>query len=78
MPCDTIGAIRARIRTVAPNLVQMDEREPATLPSSMRPYLNEKMDMTQFGTVVEKFYMTDSITRASKIMAQCSAMLLKK
>ena len=69
--------IRARIRTVTPNVVQMDDRKPPTFPSSLRPLLNEKMDMTQFETAVENFYMTDYITRESKIMAQCSAMLLK-
>ncbi|WP_108258944.1 hypothetical protein [Mangrovicoccus ximenensis] len=36
------------------------------------------MSTTPFQTVVENFYMTNSITRASKIMAQCSAVLLKK
>ncbi|QCD98452.1 NADH dehydrogenase [Vigna unguiculata] len=78
LPYDTIGAVRARIRNVAPNLVNVDEREPATLPSSLRPSFTQKVDTTPFGTVIENFYMTDAITRASKIMAQCSAMLLKK
>ena len=78
LPCDTIGAIRAKIRTVAPNLVQMDEREPASIPSSLRPNFTKNMDSTPFETAVENFYMTDAITRASKIMAQCTAMLLKK
>lgn len=78
LPYDTIGAVRDRIRTVAPNLVNVDEREPAALPSSLRPTFTEKVDPTPFGIAVENFYMTDSITRASKIMAQCSAVLLKK
>jgi NADH dehydrogenase (ubiquinone) Fe-S protein 1 len=78
LPYDTIGGVRARLRTVAPNLVQLDEREPAALPSSLRPTFTQKVDPTPFGVAVENFYMTDAITRASKIMAQCSAMLLKK
>ncbi|XP_054799209.1 NADH dehydrogenase [ubiquinone] iron-sulfur protein 1, mitochondrial [Prosopis cineraria] len=79
LPYDTIGAVRSRIRTVAPNLVQMDEREPATFPASLKPKVSGKMSLkTPFGAAVENFYMTDSITRASRIMAQCSAMLLKK
>ncbi|KAI9100083.1 hypothetical protein K1719_024301 [Acacia pycnantha] len=79
LPYDTIGAIRSRTRIVAPNLVHMDEREPAIFPASLKPEVAGKMDLkTPFGTAVENFYMTDSITRASKIMAQCSAMLLKK
>ncbi|KAH9724735.1 NADH dehydrogenase iron-sulfur protein 1 [Citrus sinensis] len=78
LPYDTIGGIRSRIRTVAPNLLHVDEREPATLGPSLKPEIKSEMDLTPFGSAVENFYMTDSITRASKTMAQCSAMLLKK
>ncbi|GAV60468.1 Molybdopterin domain-containing protein/DUF1982 domain-containing protein/NADH-G_4Fe-4S_3 domain-containing protein/Fer2_4 domain-containing protein [Cephalotus follicularis] len=78
LPYDTLGAIHSRIRTVAPNLVHMDEKEPATFGPSIKPDVTEKMSLTPFKAAIENFYMTDSITRASKIMAQCSAMLLKK
>ncbi|XP_062150827.1 NADH dehydrogenase [ubiquinone] iron-sulfur protein 1, mitochondrial [Alnus glutinosa] len=78
LPYDSLGAIRSRIRTVAPNLVHMDEREPATFSASLKPDFSHKMSLTAFGSAIENFYMTDSITRASKIMAQCSALLLKK
>ncbi|XP_041002420.1 NADH dehydrogenase [ubiquinone] iron-sulfur protein 1, mitochondrial [Juglans microcarpa x Juglans regia] len=78
LPYDSLRAIRSRIRTVAPNLLCTDEREPATFSASLKPNSNQKMSSTPFGTAVENFYMTDSITRASKIMAQCSASLLKK
>ncbi|XP_030452157.1 NADH dehydrogenase [ubiquinone] iron-sulfur protein 1, mitochondrial [Syzygium oleosum] len=79
LPYDSVGGIRSRIQTVAPNLVSVDEREPATFSTStMRPNTNQKISPNDFGTAVENFYMTDAITRASKIMAQCSAMLLKK
>ncbi|KAJ7960072.1 NADH dehydrogenase [ubiquinone] iron-sulfur protein 1, mitochondrial [Quillaja saponaria] len=78
LPYDSLGAIRARIRTVAPNLVHLDEREPATFTASLKPASSQKITLTPFENVVENFYMTDSITRASKIMAQCSALLTKK
>ncbi|CBI33579.3 unnamed protein product, partial [Vitis vinifera] len=78
LPYDTLGAIRSRIKTLAPNLYNMDEREAATFSTSLKPELSEKMSLSAFGSAVENFYMTDSITRASKIMAQCSATLLKK
>lgn len=78
LPYDTLGAIRSRIKTVAPNILNIDEREPATFSFSIKPESTKKMDSTPFGTAVDNFYMTDSITRASKIMAQCSALLLKK
>ncbi|CAM8934990.1 hypothetical protein QQ045_012611 [Rhodiola kirilowii] len=79
LPYDSLESIRSRIKTVAPNLLHVDEREPPAFSTvSLRPQSNEKMSPTPFGTAVENFYMTDSITRASKIMAQCSALLLKK
>lgn len=79
LPYDSVGGIRSRIWTVAPNLVSVDEREPTTFSTTtMRPNTNQKISPNDFGMAVENFYMTDAITRASKIMAQCSAMLLKK
>uniref|UniRef100_A0A2P2JI87 NADH dehydrogenase n=1 Tax=Rhizophora mucronata TaxID=61149 RepID=A0A2P2JI87_RHIMU len=77
LPYDTPGAIRSRIKTVAPNLLSVDEREPATFWASLKPKTNQKMSLTPFKAAVENFYMTDSITRASKIMAQCTQLLKK-
>ncbi|KAL5743551.1 hypothetical protein ACOSQ2_026667 [Xanthoceras sorbifolium] len=78
LPYDTVGGIRSRMRTVAPNLLHVDEREPATLGHSLKPEVTQKVNPAPFKSAVENFYMTDSITRASKIMAQCSATLRKK
>ncbi|KAJ6396525.1 hypothetical protein OIU77_021537 [Salix suchowensis] len=78
LPYDTVGAIRSRIKTVAPNLLSVEEREPATFWASLKPDATQKTSSTPFKAAIENFYMTDSITRASKIMAQCSALLLKK
>ncbi|KAI3976478.1 hypothetical protein MKX01_008336 [Papaver californicum] len=79
LPYETLGGVRARIRTVAPNLVHTDEREPASFSATLaKPETQQKMSKEEFGVAVENFYMTDAITRASKIMAQCSASLLKK
>ncbi|KAJ0987591.1 hypothetical protein J5N97_005947 [Dioscorea zingiberensis] len=78
LPYDSLSAIRARIKTVAPNLVQVDEREPSTMSFELKPPVTQKLSLDPFTPAVENFYMTDSITRASKIMAQCSALLLKK
>ncbi|KAK0597608.1 hypothetical protein LWI29_026842 [Acer saccharum] len=78
LPYDTLGGIRSRMRTVAPNLLQVDEREPATFGHSLKPEVAQKLIPAPFKSAVENFYMTDAITRASKIMAQCSASLLKK
>ncbi|XP_039144727.1 NADH dehydrogenase [ubiquinone] iron-sulfur protein 1, mitochondrial [Dioscorea cayenensis subsp. rotundata] len=78
LPYDSLTAIRARIKTVAPNLLQVDEREPATMSFELKPPVTQKISSDPFKPAIENFYMTDSITRASKIMAQCSASLLKK
>uniref|UniRef100_A0A6L2LBN2 NADH dehydrogenase [ubiquinone] iron-sulfur protein 1, mitochondrial n=1 Tax=Tanacetum cinerariifolium TaxID=118510 RepID=A0A6L2LBN2_TANCI len=77
LPYDTISGVRSRIRTVAPNLLHVDEREPATFSTSLKPESTSKVSATPFGVTVDNFYMTDAITRASKIMAQCSALLKK-
>ncbi|KAF5798279.1 NADH dehydrogenase [ubiquinone] iron-sulfur protein 1 [Helianthus annuus] len=77
LPYDTISGVRSRIRTVAPNLLRVDEREPATFSGSVKPESSSKVSATPFGVTIDNFYMTDVITRASKIMAQCSALLKK-
>ncbi|KAG6387616.1 hypothetical protein SASPL_152808 [Salvia splendens] len=78
LPYNNLNAIRSRISTVAPNLLHVDEREPAVFSTSaLRPEVKENPDAAPFTAAVENFYMTDSITRASKIMAQCSALLKK-
>lgn len=78
LPYDSIAGVRARIQQVAPNLLQVDEREPPSVGFELKPEIKGKMSADDFCSAVENFYMTDSITRASKIMAQCSASLLKK
>ncbi|CAN1765523.1 NADH dehydrogenase [ubiquinone] iron-sulfur protein 1, mitochondrial [Linum perenne] len=78
LPYDTVSGLRSRIKTVAPNLLSLDEREPATFGPSLKPEATQKVSSTPFKAAVENFYMTNAITRASKIMAQCSAQLLKK
>ncbi|XP_068663612.1 NADH dehydrogenase [ubiquinone] iron-sulfur protein 1, mitochondrial-like [Aristolochia californica] len=78
LPYDNLGAIRARIRVVAPNLLQMDEKEAPTVSVALKPEFSGKISKSDFRTMVGNFYMTDSITRASKIMAQCSATLTER
>lgn len=79
LPYDSVEGIRARMQQVAPNLLQVDERENSTVGFELKPEFKGKMSFdAEFGSAVDNFYMTDSITRASKIMAQCSASLLKK
>ncbi|XP_078170673.1 NADH-ubiquinone dehydrogenase [Carex rostrata] len=74
---DNLAGARARIEMVAPNLVRVDEREGSTVPFEVKPKVTQQLSTTPFKNSVENFYMTDAITRASKIMAQCSAQLRK-
>jgi NADH dehydrogenase (ubiquinone) Fe-S protein 1 len=79
LPYDSLEGVRNRISMVAPNLTHVDEREPSTISADeVKPPVKQQVSSSPFKTVVENFYMTDAITRASKIMAQCSASLLKK
>ncbi|XP_074579764.1 NADH dehydrogenase [ubiquinone] iron-sulfur protein 1, mitochondrial-like [Curcuma longa] len=77
LPYDNLQGIRARIRTVAPNLLQVDEREPSSVSFDIKPDCKDQVSFEPFKPAVDNFYMTNSITRASKIMAQCSSVLLK-
>ncbi|KAK8959863.1 hypothetical protein KSP40_PGU018971 [Platanthera guangdongensis] len=77
LPYDSLMAVRARLSRVAPNLLNVDVRERSTISEELRPEFKQKLSMAPFGAAVENFYMTDSITRSSKIMAQCSSTLLK-
>lgn len=78
LPYDTLGSLGSRMRTVAPNLLHVDEMEPATFGPSLSIDCTQEINLTPFKAAVENFYMTNSVTKASKIMAQCSAMLLKE
>ncbi|KAL8125452.1 NADH dehydrogenase [ubiquinone] iron-sulfur protein 1, mitochondrial [Apium graveolens] len=78
LPYDTVGSLRSRMKTVAPHLLHLDEREPTTFTAELKPKFPGMMSKGPFANVVENFYMTDAITRASKIMAQCSALLSHK
>jgi NADH dehydrogenase (ubiquinone) Fe-S protein 1 len=77
LPYDNLEGVRARIEMVAPNLVRVDEREGSTVSFEVKPKVTQTLSSTPFMNTVDNFYMTDAITRASKIMAQCSALLKK-
>lgn len=78
LPYDSLIAVRARISAVAPNLLNVEERDAPTVSGELKPEFQQKMNMAPFRVAVDNFYMTDCITRASKIMSQCSSTLLKK
>jgi len=79
LPFDNIGELRARMAEVAPNLVRYGSVEQANFfneslklsSSSKRKLSNKPIDLTQ--KILEEFYQTDSISRASPTMAKCVA-----
>lgn len=76
LPYDSLGALRARMLAVSPNLFHVDELEPSSAwLQKAKPAAAEaqKVELSPFKSVIENFYMTNAICRASKIMAQCTA-----
>merc|ERR1712241_1039006 len=79
LPYDNINELRARMAEVAPNLVRYGSVEQANffnesmkLSSTNKSKLsNTPIDVTQ--KILEEFYQTDSISRASPTMAKCVA-----
>jgi len=78
LPYDKISELRARMAEVSPNLVRYGNLEPAnffaqslslanTVP--VAPLSTEPLDVSK--KVLEEFYQTDSISRASPTMAKC-------
>jgi NADH-quinone oxidoreductase subunit G len=71
VPLNTLRDVRARMAQIAPDLASVDEitRAPWT------PFGREApLDPASFTSPVRDFYRTDPITRASEIMAECSAL----
>lgn len=79
LPYDTANGLRARMRAVSPNLLRVDEVEPASgwsLDASTRP--SSALESSPLPTAIENYYMTDAISRASRTMAQCTSTLAKR
>jgi len=72
LPYDTLKEVRSRVREVAPHLVKFDSLEQSVLSvptSEPSPMLNDPLVANQ--TQLSEYYITDSITRSSKVMAKC-------
>jgi NADH-quinone oxidoreductase subunit G len=73
VPLDSLGAVRARMVEIAPQLAVPDVIEPAAWQEFGRA---GKLDGRPFASPIADFYRTDPISRASRIMAECSALHL--
>jgi len=70
LPYNTLGALRARLEEVAPATSTIDE-----VPTEAWGDFGTKGDIAEgaIKPIIDNFYMTNPIARASQIMADCSA-----
>jgi NADH-quinone oxidoreductase subunit G len=71
VPLDSLAEVRARMVELAPQLAEPDVIQPAPWQKFGR---KGKLDGPAFASRVVDFYRTDPISRASLIMAECSAL----
>jgi NADH-quinone oxidoreductase subunit G len=71
VPLNTLDQVRARLAELAPQLAEPGHIEPARWQSFGR---HGKLGTAAFVSPIEDFYRTDPISRASDVMAECSAL----
>ncbi len=72
---ESLSELRAAMEKVVPHLANIGEIEPAKFGPAKK---NGKLSNKAIVSTTKNFYMTDSICRASKTMAQCSAEIWDK
>lgn len=74
LPYDSIDELRNRLAELAPHLVKYDAIEIAGFEDLVVKNRSDKTEMngTSFSDPIDNFYMTDSISRHSSVMARCS------
>jgi NADH-quinone oxidoreductase subunit G len=73
LPYDSLSAVRAAIVKIAPHLLRLEQIE-AGKASDVRALAAKggTIEKVSFRSAVEDFYLTNPITRASAVMAECS------
>jgi NADH-quinone oxidoreductase subunit G len=75
LPWNTIDELRGQMYKVAPQLMRIDQLTPApTAELADLAKAEGPMSADPFRSPVTDFYMTNPIARASKTMAECSAL----
>jgi len=73
LPYDSLDEVRTRLAELAPHLVRYDVIEPSSIDQfSNRPNGHTNLSKAIFTDTVANFYMTDSISKNSSIMAKCT------
>ncbi|ORZ29429.1 NADH dehydrogenase 78K chain precursor, 5-prime end [Catenaria anguillulae PL171] len=85
LPYDDIEAVRERMHEVSPTLVSYSSLEPATvvpvakaLSAAVPSVTAAKPSGVPLSLIIDDFYLTDPISRASSTMAKCSVKFTKK
>jgi NADH-quinone oxidoreductase subunit G len=73
VPLDTIGQVRARMAELAPWLNAIDRVEPAAWGEFG---VAGELDRQAFTSPIADFYLTNPISRASTVMAECSRLFV--
>jgi NADH-quinone oxidoreductase subunit G len=75
LPYDSVTQLRATLAAAYPHLVRFDAIAPAD-PSALNDIaaLGGSVDRAAFAPAVNDFYLTNPIARASRVMAECSAL----
>ncbi|GBB97933.1 hypothetical protein RclHR1_00310061 [Rhizophagus clarus] len=76
LPYDDVYTLRSRMSDIAPHLTRYDGVENVINPElGLTQLMNKTIKSTNaiFKSVIQDYYMTDSISRSSQTMAKCSA-----
>ncbi|MBC7635946.1 MAG: NADH-quinone oxidoreductase subunit G [Acetobacteraceae bacterium] len=73
LPYDTIGALRARMEQVNPVFARLDILPRFGCTDMAGPTASGTIGTESFTPAIVNYYMTDSISRASPTMAECTA-----
>jgi NADH-quinone oxidoreductase subunit G len=74
LPYDSLAALRQTLYKAHPHLLRIGQIAPADAGAlSKLAALGGSPDRTPFGSMIEDFYFTNPIARASAVMAECSA-----
>ncbi len=75
LPFDSLDALRQAMFAAHPHLMRIDQIEPGDAKDIDKlAKLGGNIDKAAFASAVSDFYLTNPITRASAIMAECSAL----
>jgi NADH-quinone oxidoreductase subunit G len=74
LPFDSLSQLRAALNSAHPHLAALDEVAPTGADFAALAAVGGALDKAPLATTIADFYLTNPIARASKTMAECSAL----